>query len=74
MESFFRFPMVVDAPADVSVDFGTFADTTVTFTAVSDKARAAFGAMFGQGAVSVTVRKSQAPDLASRLEMQDLRV
>jgi len=53
------------APADLTVDFGDFAATTVTFAAVTDAGREFLAAQFGRGAVSVAIPKSRAPEFAA---------
>ena len=45
-------------PADISVKVGGFSSTSVTVSAVSDKAITLFSSFFGEGAVSAELRKS----------------
>jgi hypothetical protein len=52
-------------PADLSVDLGDFAATTARFAAVTDAGREFLAAQFGRGAISVDVRKSEAPAFAA---------
>lgn len=51
--------------ADLTVDLGDFAATTANFAAVTDAGRKFLGAQFGHGAISVDVRKSEAPAFAA---------
>jgi hypothetical protein len=49
---------------DFNFNFGSFASTDITVEALSTAARALLAAMFGAGAVSVTLPKSKGDDLA----------
>lgn len=59
---------------DVTVVFGSFSSTEVEFRAESEAARAVFAEKVGAGAVSFTVRKSDAPRVAEQVEACGLTV
>lgn len=49
---------------DLHFDFGSFSDSEIRVEAVSDQGREFMASMFGEGAVSLTLPKSRAADLA----------
>lgn len=59
---------------DVTVSLGDFLSTEVEFRAVSEAARAVFAEKVGAGAVSFTVSRSSAPDVAAQVEACGLTV
>ncbi len=48
---------------DITFNFGTFADTSATFEAVSDKGRAFIASLLGSAAVGGTLPKTRGNDL-----------
>ena len=47
---------------DLNIIFGDFNTTTITVEALSKRGKSLFAKEFGQGAVSITLPKSKAPD------------
>lgn len=60
------------APADISMDFGGFSDTSVTFAAISERGKELLAAMFGNAATSISLPKSKADDFARFVEQKGL--
>ena len=49
---------------DFKLDGGSFGDTTATMEALTERGKSFFASMFGAGAVSATMPKSRALDMA----------
>ncbi len=60
--------------ADFTTDFGSFSDTTITVTPVTDAAKAVFAEMFGGLVDSIKIRKSAGPDFAASVEARGLSI
>lgn len=62
------------AAADFVADFGTFAATEITVSAVTHAGKALLAETFGAAAVSVTLPKSQGPAFAAFVESRGLNI
>lgn len=62
------------AKADLHITPFTFEDTEITISAVSAAGRDLFAAMFGHGAVSITMPKSRGFDFERFVEQKGLVV
>lgn len=59
-------------PADISIDFGGFHDTSATCAAISERGKVLLASMFGTGCTSIELPKSKADDFARFAEQNGL--